>query len=500
MKKKSLFMALAAMFVLAFASCNNEPEITGPGIDDGDGNDSVPEVVGPEATPITVAEFIAAQESKDVYYELTGVIGGSINETYGNFDLTDETGTVYVYGLTATYQANGKNDKSYASLGLKAGDNITIRGYRGSYGDKVEVMGAFFVKKNSSGSGTGDGDVEPGDVLTVEKLMSMSVPDKEQGTDKYWIEAYIVGSYNFNADPKFQIGTEQAANSSLLLADDPENTDTYKVASVKLSVGIFRDALNLLDNPENYKKKVKLYGVVEKYCGINGVVNIEKAYLEGVEVVEPELDFDIPVMGIADLRTLYTGTDYTITESKKIVGVVTSDLEGGNSTSLKNLIVTSEDNAAGIAVRLTENNTYVMGDKIEIVLNGLTLSDYGQVIQLNNVPAANVRKIGTATVTPKEITIADIINNYAMYESCVVSVKGTITPASGTTFGSSSQHASNTLSDGSNSITLFVSKYAKFVNETVPSGEKTVTGIVGRFTDDSKDELQLTMRNMNDIK
>lgn len=36
MKKKSLFMALAAMFVLAFASCNNEPDITGPGIDDGD--------------------------------------------------------------------------------------------------------------------------------------------------------------------------------------------------------------------------------------------------------------------------------------------------------------------------------------------------------------------------------------------------------------------------------------------------------------------------------
>lgn len=87
-----------------------------------------------------------------------------------------------------------------------------------------------------------------------------------------------------------------------------------------------------------------------------------------------------------------------------------------------------------------------------------------------------------------------------MYESCVVSVKGTITPALGTTFGSSKDHASNTLSDGSNSITLFVSKYAKFVNETVPSGEKTVTGIVGRFTDDKKDELQLTMRNMNDIK
>lgn len=39
MKKNSLFMALAAMFVLAFASCNNEPEITGPGTGNGGDND-----------------------------------------------------------------------------------------------------------------------------------------------------------------------------------------------------------------------------------------------------------------------------------------------------------------------------------------------------------------------------------------------------------------------------------------------------------------------------
>lgn len=104
----------------------------------------------PEATVATVAEFIAAPESKTVYYELTGTIGGSINTTYGNFDLTDETGTVYVYGLTKEFIAVGstQNDQSYSSLGLKAGDNITLRGFRGSYNGKVEVMGAWFVKKN----------------------------------------------------------------------------------------------------------------------------------------------------------------------------------------------------------------------------------------------------------------------------------------------------------------------------------------------------------------
>ncbi len=109
-------------------------------------------IVEPEATPATVAEFIAAPESDEVYYELTGTISagqGTINTTYGNFDLVDETGSVYVYGLTATYiPAGGANDKSFASLGLKEGDNITIRGYRGSYNGKIEVMGAYFVKKN----------------------------------------------------------------------------------------------------------------------------------------------------------------------------------------------------------------------------------------------------------------------------------------------------------------------------------------------------------------
>ena len=116
----------------------------------------------PEAKVATIAEFIAAPEATDVYYELTGTIGGSINTTYGNFDLTDETDTVYVYGLTKEFIAVGStsNDKSFASLGLKEGDKITLRGFRGSYNGKIEVMGAYFVKLVEAGSGdsgnTGD--------------------------------------------------------------------------------------------------------------------------------------------------------------------------------------------------------------------------------------------------------------------------------------------------------------------------------------------------------
>ena len=98
---------------------------------------------------VTVAEFIAAPESDSQKYELVGIIdGGSINMTYGDFDLYDETGSVKVYGLTATDLGYGaKNDKSFSSLGLHGGDKIRIIGYRSSFSSTPEVAYAYFVEK-----------------------------------------------------------------------------------------------------------------------------------------------------------------------------------------------------------------------------------------------------------------------------------------------------------------------------------------------------------------
>ena len=154
----------------------------------------------PEAKVVTVAEFNAAPEATDVYYELTGTIGGTINTTYGNFDLTDETGTVYVYGLTKEFIAVGstQNDKSYASLGLKEGDKITIRGFRGSYNGKIEVMGAYFVKLVEAGSGeTPETPEEPETPETPETpeggiVFDADVDQGNAGTDSNNAAAYEV--------------------------------------------------------------------------------------------------------------------------------------------------------------------------------------------------------------------------------------------------------------------------------------------------------------------
>jgi len=105
----------------------------------------VEEPVEPEGPKVvTVAEFLAAAESADVWYELTGTITNISNTTYGNFDLQDESGSVYVYGLTATKVTS--NDKSFSTLGLEKGDVVTLIGTRSSYNGSAQVCGpAYYV-------------------------------------------------------------------------------------------------------------------------------------------------------------------------------------------------------------------------------------------------------------------------------------------------------------------------------------------------------------------
>ncbi len=96
-------------------------------------------------TEATVADFLA-KETGDAYYKLTGTISNLQAGDYGNFDLTDETGTVYVYGLTVAPVA--KNDKSFPKLGLKDGDKITLVGTRAEYKGTAQVGGpAYFIEK-----------------------------------------------------------------------------------------------------------------------------------------------------------------------------------------------------------------------------------------------------------------------------------------------------------------------------------------------------------------
>lgn len=92
---------------------------------------------------LTVEEFLAKEVNPYMWYQLTGVMSNIVEDNaFGNFDITDETGTVYVYGLTATKKSS--NDKSFNSLGLRNGDELTLIGTRSVYGSNAQVGGPAY--------------------------------------------------------------------------------------------------------------------------------------------------------------------------------------------------------------------------------------------------------------------------------------------------------------------------------------------------------------------
>ena len=95
---------------------------------------------------VSVADFLAAPEGTALY-ELTGIVKNLANTTYGNFDLVDATGSVYVYGLTNN-GAIGSNDKKFAEIGINEGDVITIIGTRTSYKETPQVGGTAYLKEH----------------------------------------------------------------------------------------------------------------------------------------------------------------------------------------------------------------------------------------------------------------------------------------------------------------------------------------------------------------
>lgn len=100
-------------------------------------------------TKISAAEFLTKKDDKNVYYMLEGTItefAGQKNDlkTYGNFGLTDDSGSAFVYGLTTGW---GGAKKLAGTLGLNFGDKITIIGYRTSHDGNPQVGGAFLFSK-----------------------------------------------------------------------------------------------------------------------------------------------------------------------------------------------------------------------------------------------------------------------------------------------------------------------------------------------------------------
>ena len=258
------FIALSTIAMLAMA-CDPDPITPPPPTPPTPGGDSIESV--------TIEEFLAKEVNSGVFYRLTGTVGVIQNDLYGNFDLTDETGTVYVYGLTDTLVPS--NNQTFGSLGVEAGDVITLIGCRDEYNGEAQVGNAYLetiVSKAEKRQSTKDNPY------------SVAEAQLNQGGTGF-VKGYIVGYYCFGAESQWIAGADTCSvNSNVLIADQAGELVYNGYMPVQLPSGDIRSILNLVDNKDNIGKEVLLYGTLTNYCGLPGIKDVSYAVIDGQEI------------------------------------------------------------------------------------------------------------------------------------------------------------------------------------------------------------------------
>ena len=96
------------------------------------------------ASAVKIAEALTGPDGRKL--ELTGAVTGwySNAEKYGNFYITDNTGTILIYGLA---DKDGKfANEPLKSWGIELGDVVTIVGPRGNYKGDPQMVDVTLVK------------------------------------------------------------------------------------------------------------------------------------------------------------------------------------------------------------------------------------------------------------------------------------------------------------------------------------------------------------------
>lgn len=162
-------------------------------------------------------------------------------------------------------------------IGVSEDENVadTMRG----------LIGYELSKAPGTGGDTPTPTPTPGDAGTKEKPYTVANVQAGATGTGVWIKGYIVGwidgktladGAKFNADGV-------TVSSNVMLADAADAATTAKIIPVQLPSGEIRKAVNLQDNPANYKKEVLLKGNLVAYFGVPGLKEVSAAVIDGKE-------------------------------------------------------------------------------------------------------------------------------------------------------------------------------------------------------------------------
>jgi len=200
---------------------------------------------------------------------------------------------------------------------------------------------------------------------------------------------------------------------------------------------------------------------------------------------------------IADIKAEYTGSTTAVSSGKKIVGIVISESATGNSDS-KNMFI--QDATGGLVVRFAAAHPFLPGDSVEVNVGGQTFGEYNGLLEIGvtspTVPLVNATKLGTGTVTPRIVTVAQLIANMASTDSWESTLVTITNPPTTLTFSAPTYGTSTTISDGTTgSILMYTRSQATFTGTTITVPATSVTCVVSDFNG-----AQVFVRNPSDVQ
>ena len=111
-------------------------------------------------------------------------------------------------------------------------------------------------------------DSETTDTLTISEAFQMTA-------GRVCVKGYIVGYVSGSTMRGAVLGLPDAPNTSMLIADNPYETDPLVCMPVRLEADTYRPVLNLYDHPDYYRRLIGLSGQIELYYGLPGIRDIE---------------------------------------------------------------------------------------------------------------------------------------------------------------------------------------------------------------------------------
>ena len=140
-----------------------------------------------EAPISTIAEVMAGNDGQT--FRIRGTVTTIVNTNYGNLNVQDETGTIYIYGLFNAKGQYPKDAGGWNTFGVESGDVITVQGPRTMYGSTLELVDATLIKVEKSLI-----SVEPGEIALESAeagTFTISVVSKADGMAVLPSESWI---------------------------------------------------------------------------------------------------------------------------------------------------------------------------------------------------------------------------------------------------------------------------------------------------------------------